>query len=54
MICKKKTRNEIETKMADFGKGKMRERNIGKITDFGREELEMIFTSGRSNRNGNR
>ena len=40
--------------MADFGKGKMGERNIGKITDFGREELEMTFTSGRSNRNGKR
>ena len=33
--------------MADFEKGKIRERNRVKITDFGREELEMAFTSGR-------
>ena len=40
--------------MADFEKGKIREINKGKITDFGREELEMTFTSSRFNRNGKR
>ena len=39
MIWKKQTKQK--QKMADFEKGKIRERNITKITDFWREELEM-------------
>ena len=39
--------------MADFEKGKMRERNRG-FTDLGREELKMVFTSSRFNTNGKR
>ena len=41
--------------MADFGKGKkIGERNKRKMTDFGREKLEMASLPTRFDRKGNR